>query len=74
MKAKWILRGISLAMFMAAVIFVAIALSCPTCGSVFYIGNIRIGVEIWRGFYLVYTIVMVLLFIISFVIKSKKTQ
>lgn len=74
MKAKCVLRIISLVMFMVAVIFLAIALSCPTCGSVFYIGSIRIGVEIWHAFYLIYTAVMVLLFVISFFIKPKKVQ
>lgn len=73
MKAKRVLRLTSLAMFMVAVIFVACALSCPTCGSVFYIGNIRIGVEVWHAFYLCYAIVMVLLLIISFFIKGKKS-
>lgn len=72
MKTKRILRLISLFMFMAAVIFVACALSCPTCGSVFYIGSIRIGVEVWHAFYLCYVIVMVLLTVISFFIKNKK--
>lgn len=72
MKPKWVLRIISLIMFMAAVIFVAIALSCPTCGSVFYIGNWRVGVEVWHVFYVCYAAIMVLLFIISFFIKNKR--
>ena len=73
MKARWTLRIISLVMFVVAVIFVFIALSCPTCGSVFYIGNFRVGADIWRTFYKFYAIVMVLLFVLSFIIPKKKT-
>ena len=72
MKAKTVLRLISLVMFLAAVVFVFIALNCPTCGSVFYIGNLRIGVDVWRAFYVFYVIVMVLLFLISFFLPKKK--
>ena len=73
MKARWTLRIISLVMFVVAVVFVFIALSCPTCGSVFYIGSIRIGADIWRAFYKFYAVVMVLLFVLSFIIPKKKT-
>lgn len=72
MKTKTILRLISLVMFVVAVIFVACALSCPTCGSVFYIGPLRIGAEVWRAFYAVYALVMVLLFVLSFFVRKKK--
>lgn len=72
MKAKAILRLISLVMFVVAVIFVVCALSCPTCGSVFYIGSLRIGSEVWRAFYAVYALVMVLLFVLSFFVRKKK--
>lgn len=71
MKAKTILRLISLVMFVIAVVFVFIALSCPTCGSVFYIGSIRIGSEVWRAFYSIYAIVMAVLFVLSFFVKKK---
>lgn len=71
MNTKTILRLISLVMFIVAVIFVVCALSCPTCGSVFYIGSIRIGADVWRAFYAVYAIVMVLLFLLSFVVSKK---
>lgn len=73
MKARVILRVISLIMFVIAVIFVGIALSCPTCGSVFYIGSFRVGADVWRAFYKLYAIVMVLLFTLSFIIPKKKT-
>ena len=59
-------------MLIAAAIFVICALSCPTCGSVFYIGPFRIGVDIWRKFYVAYVIVMCGLFIASFFIPKKK--
>lgn len=72
MKARRTLRIISLIMFVVAVVFVFIALSCPTCGSVFYIGSIRIGSEVWRAFYKFYAVVMVLLFVISFLIPKTK--
>lgn len=72
MKAKTILRIISLLMFIVAVVFVFIAISCPTCGSVFYIGSIRIGADVWRVFYAIYAIVMVLLFLASFFVRKKK--
>ena len=72
MQTKTILRLISLVMFVVAVIFVVCALSCPTCGSVFYIGSIRIGADVWRAFYAIYAIVMVLLFVLSFFVRKKK--
>lgn len=72
MQSKTILRIFSLIMFIIAVVFVFIALSCPTCGSVFYIGSIRIGSEVWRVFYAIYAIVMVLLFVASFFVPKKK--
>lgn len=72
MQTKTILRLISLVMFVVAVIFVVCALSCPTCGSVFYIGPLRIGADVWRAFYAVYALVMVLLFVLSFFVRKKK--
>lgn len=71
MNAKTILRLISLAMFVVAVVFVFIALSCPTCGGVFYIGSFRVGAEVWRAFYKGYVIVMIGLFAASFFVKKK---
>lgn len=71
MGAKGLLRLISAAMLLTAVVFVGIALSCPTCGSTFYIFGIRIGADVWRAFYLFYVIVMAALFSISFFVKKK---
>ena len=71
MQLKTKLRIISLLMLIIAIVFVICALMCPTCGSVFYIFGIPIGAEVWRIFYLIYVIVMVLLFILSFFIKKK---
>ena len=70
MNTRKILRWISLIMLIVAVIFVSAALSNPTLGTVFYIGGLRIGVEIWRAFYAVYVIVMAALFLISFLVKK----
>ena len=53
-------------MFLAAITFVICALSCPTLGSVFYIGPFRSGANVWRKFYAAYVIVMCALFIASF--------
>jgi len=72
MKARRILRLISLVMLIVAVIFVFCALSNPALGKVFYIGSIKIGADIKRAFYAVYAIVMVALFGISFFVKDKK--
>ena len=72
MKAKTVLRIISLLMFIVAVVFVFIAVSCPTCGRVFYIGSFRVGVEEMHAFYNGYVIVMILLFLLSFFVKKKE--
>ena len=72
MDTKKLLRLISVVMLIAAVIFVYCAVSCPTLGSVFYIGSVRIDAEIKRAFYGCYVIVMALLLISSFFVKPKK--
>ena len=72
MKIKTILRLVSLALFVAAVVFVLLAMSCPTCGSVFYIGSFRVGVEVWHVFYKCYAAVMALLFVVSFIVPKGK--
>lgn len=71
MQTKTVLRVVSLVMFVIAVIFVACALSCPTCGSTFYIGSLRIGSDVWRAFYAIYAVVTVFLFVLSFFVKKK---
>lgn len=70
MSKKVILRLISLAMLVVAVIFVICALSNPALGSAFYIFGIRIGADIWRMFYRVYAAAMVILFVSSFFVKK----
>lgn len=72
MSKKVILRLISLAMLVIAVIFVICALSNPALGSAFYIFGIRIGADVWRMFYRLYVIVMVILFVSSFFVKKNK--
>ena len=68
---KIVLRTISIIMFLVAVVFIAVALSNPTLRSVFYIGNIRIDVDVMHAFYNIYAIVMISLFIASFFVKKK---
>lgn len=70
MSTKKALRLVSLIMLIIAIIFVACALSCPTCGSAIYIGNYRFGVEQWRICYAIYVVIMLVLFIASFFIKD----
>ena len=72
MKARIVLRVISLVMFVVGVIFVICALMTPTMGMVFYIGDLEIGVEIWHAFYIFYAVVTVFLFILSFLVKMKR--
>lgn len=74
MTRSMILRLISLVMLVVAIIFVVCALSNPTLGSVFYIGSIPIGVDVWRAFYAVYVLVMVALFVASFFVKKGKAE
>ena len=71
MKKRTVLRLISLGMFVIAVIFIVCALSAPTLGRTFYIGNIAIGAEVWQVFYGVYVIAMVGLFVGSFFVREE---
>lgn len=70
MKLKKALRLISLVMLIIAIVFLAFALTHPEYGSVFYIGNLAIGSEVWRAFYIIYAISMAALFLASFFVKS----
>lgn len=70
MVKKKILRVISLLMLLVAVIFVFIAISCPTLGRVIYIGPFRFGAEQWRGCYAAYTVAMIGMFVTSFLVKD----
>ncbi len=62
MSKKRLLRMISLAMFVIAVIFVVCALSCPTC-------TMPGPLEFWKLFYKIYPTVMVIFFVGSFFVK-----
>ena len=71
MKLKKILRAVSLFMLIIAIAFLIFALSHPQLGSVFYIGDLAIGSDIWRVFYAVYATIMVDLFLASFFVKNE---
>ena len=70
MKARRVLRLISLAMLIVAAVFVLCAMSNPGLGRVFYICGIKIDAEVKRAFYTVYVIVMAGLFGVSFFVKG----
>lgn len=72
MKLKSILRSVSFFMLIIAIAFLIFALSHPQLGSVFYIGDLAIGSDIWRAFYAVYATIAVALFGVSFLVKDKK--
>ena len=71
MNTGKVLRIISLIMFIVAVIFVYIALNCPTCTVPKYVLGFRTTLEMWKSFYKGYVAVMVFLFAISFFFKKK---
>jgi len=54
-----------------AVVFLYTAVSAPTLGRVFYIGDFRVGQEEMRAFYRMYLIVMISLFVGSFFVPKK---
>jgi len=64
------LRIVSLIMFVIVVIFIACALSAPNLGQTVYIGSFKFGSKQWRACYGIYTIVMVILFVVSFFVKK----
>lgn len=70
MNKRSILRWISGMMLVAVIVFMWIAVSCPTLGRMVYIGNYRFGAEQWRVCYAIYIFVMVLLFAASFFVKG----
>lgn len=72
MKTKTKLRLISLAMLLAAIVFVFCALACPTLGRTVRIGSFVFGAEQWRFCYKVYVLGMAVLFGMSFLVKEKK--
>lgn len=74
MKKKKVLRLISLAMFIIAVIFVFCAISAPNLGQTIYIGSFKFGAEQWRVCYAIYVIIMLLLFVASFFMKKSDNK
>lgn len=70
--SKRVLRIISGVMLIIAVAFLSFALTHPDFGTVFYIGSLEIGSAIWKVFYLIYAIVMVGLFVASFLVGKRK--
>lgn len=71
---KKTLRIISGIMLVVAILFLFYAFMHPEGGSVFYILGVPIGSNFWRAFYVVYTIIMVGLFIVSFFSKNKERK
>lgn len=74
MKLKVIFRIVSAVMLTVAICFLAVALTHPELGTVFYIFGIPIGTQVWYAFYIFYLITMISLFVISFFIKSKSKK
>ena len=71
MRLKRTFLIIGLAMLVIAIVFLAIALTHPELGTVFYIGKLRIGSAIWRTFYLCYLVIMLASFTTALLIKRK---
>ena len=74
MSKKVALRLASLIMLIIAVVFVICAISAPNLGKTVYIGSYAFGAEQWRVCYAVYVVIMVALFIVSFLVKDKKSN
>ena len=72
MKIRKLLRRISLAMLLIAVVFVFCALSNPALGRTIYIGSFAFGAEQWRVCYAIYTVLMVGAFLVSFFVKDQE--
>ena len=69
---KKTLRIISGIMLVVAILFLFYAFMHPERGRGFYILGVPIGSNFWRAFYVVYTIVMIGLFIVSFFAKNRE--
>lgn len=69
---KTVLRLVSLAMLVIAVVFVLCALSNPQLGRVIHIGGFEFGPEQWRVCYAVYALVTVGLFFASFFVSDRR--
>lgn len=74
MKKSKLMRLISGIMLLVAVIFVFCALSNPALGSTIYIGSWAFGAEQWRVCYQIYVVVMLVLFVGSFMVGRKENE
>jgi len=74
MKKSKLMRLISGIMLVVAVIFVFCALSNPALGSTIYIGTWAFGAEQWRLCYKIYVVVMLVLFVGSFIVRRKENE
>ena len=71
-RLRRMLRLASGIMLAAAIVFLAVALTHPELGTVFFIGGVAIGAQVWHIFYLIYAFATVSLFAASFIISTKK--
>ncbi|MBQ3199180.1 MAG: hypothetical protein IJB67_02305 [Firmicutes bacterium] len=70
MDTRIVLRLVSLIMLIAAVVFVVCALSAPNLGQTIYIDGWEFGAEQWRVCYAIYAVVMIALFVVSFLVRQ----
>ena len=73
MSRKTKLRLASMILLLIALVFLFCAVSCPTLGRVFYLGPFRIAAEQRRVFYRLYAAVIIGLFLLSFLVRERKT-
>ena len=73
MSRKTKLRLASLILLLIALVFLFCAVSCSTLGRVFYLGPFRIAAEQRRVFYRLYAAVIIGLFLLSFLVRERKT-
>ena len=69
---KKALRWIGIFMLVVAIFFLAVALTHPELGEVFYIGGVAVGSAVWRTFYVIYAVVTVALIVMSYMIRSDR--
>ena len=66
MSSKKTLRLIGLGMFIIAIVFAVVALTHPEMGGIFYIGKYAVRAEHWVVAYILYAMMMVAFFALSF--------
>ena len=66
-----ILRVVSLIMLAAAVVYIWVCLHAPTMGHTMYICGHKFDAEQWKICYAIYLIIMLMLFVSSFLIRKK---